>query len=95
MTTPDRLLARLVRHGGGSLLNRVVDRVLPDTPGEEKAKRSLMAGVAGAVAMRLATRSVPGAIVVTAGLVAKKLYDRRRAAKAPRSAAGQNDQPNT
>lgn len=91
MTSPDRLLARLARHGGGTLLNRVVDKVLPDTPSEEKAKRNLLAGIAGAVAMRVATRSVPGAIVVTSGLVAKKLYDRRKARKA--KPAGQNPSP--
>lgn len=95
MTTPDRLLAHLVRRSGGTLLNRMVDRVLPDSPAEEKAKRSLLAGVAGAVAMRVATRSVPGAIVVTSGLLAKKLYDRRQARKGNPGSAGQNAQPNT
>lgn len=79
MTSPDRLLARLVRQGGGRLLNRAIDRVLPDTPAETAAKRNIFAGIVGAVAMRVATRSVPGAIVVTSGLVAKKLYDRRKA----------------
>ncbi len=88
MTSPDRILARLARHGGGTLLNRVVDKVLPDTPSEEKVKRNIFAGIAGAVAMRVATRSVPGAIVVTSGLVAKKLYDRRKARKG--KATGQN-----
>ena len=90
MPSPDRLLARLVRHGGGRLLNSAVDRVLPDHPAETKAKRNIVAGVAGALAMRLATRSVPGAIVVTSGLIAKKLYERRKAKR-----AGQNTPPNT
>jgi hypothetical protein len=82
MTTPDRLLARLVRQGGGRLLNRAVAKALPDQPAAEGAKRNLFAGLAGAVAMRVATRSVPGAIVVTSGLIAKKLYDRRQAKRA-------------
>ncbi len=93
MTSPDRLLARLVRQGGGTLLNRVVDKVLPDTPSEEKAKRNLFAGIAGAVAMRVATRSVPGALVVTSGLVAKKLYDRRKAKQGKAKPTGQNPAP--
>jgi len=98
MTTPNRLLARLVRHNGSQLLNRAIDRVLPDGPTEEKAKRSLLAGIAGAVAMRVATRSVPGAIVVTSGLLAKKLYDRRKAGKGTAGtgktgATGQNTAP--
>ena len=93
MTSPDRLLARLARQGGGRLLNRAIDKVLPDTPGEETAKRNIFAGIAGAVAMRVATRSVPGAIVVTSGLVAKKLYDRRKAKKGQAKATGQNPKP--
>lgn len=93
MTSPDRLLARLVRQGGGTLLNRVVDKVLPDTPSQEKTKRNLFAGIAGAVAMRVATRSVPGALVVTSGLVAKKLYDRRKAKQGKAKPTGQNPTP--
>jgi len=93
MTSPDRLLARLARQGGGRLLNRAIDKVLPDKSGEETAKRNIFAGIAGAVAMRVATRSVPGAIVVTSGLVAKKLYDRRKARKGQAKATGQNPKP--
>ena len=45
------------------------------------------------MAMRVATRSVPGAIVVTSGLLAKKLYDRRKARKGKAAATGQNTAP--
>ncbi|MDT9014069.1 hypothetical protein RQP55_11615 [Novosphingobium sp. APW14] len=93
MTSPDRLLARLARQGGGRLLNSAIDKILPDTPGEGKAKRNLFAGLAGAMAMRVATRSVPGAIVVTSGLMAKKLYDRRKVRKGKAAATGQNTAP--
>lgn len=93
MTSANRLLARLVRHNGGQLLNKAIDRVLPDSPSEEKAKRNLLAGIAGAVAMRVATRSVPGAIVVTSGLLAKKLYERRKASRDKAGTAGQNTAP--
>lgn len=92
MTSADRLLARLARQNGGRLLNSAIDNVLPDRPAEEKVKRNLFAGIAGAVAMRVATRSVPGAIVVTSGLLAKKLYDRRKARRKQNS-AGQNTPP--
>ena len=100
MSAPDRLLAQLVRHSGGRLLNTAIDRVLPDKPAEEKAKRNLFAGIAGVVAMKVATRSVPGAIVVTSGLLAKKLYDRRKARKSSSlagkgGATGQNSPSNT
>ena len=93
MTSSDRLLARLARQNGGRLLNRAIDKVLPDTPAEGKAKRNLFAGIAGAMAMRVATRSVPGAIVVTSGLLAKKLYDRRKARKGKAAVTGQNTAP--
>ena len=40
------------------------------------------------MALRVATKSVPGAIVVGSGLIAKKLYDRRKAAKTAKSGTG-------
>ena len=95
MISPDRLLARLVRHGGGRLLHRAIDRALPAAPSQEKVKRNLLAGIAGAVAMRVATRSVPGAIIVTSGIVAKKLFERRKARRDKAAATGQNTTPNT
>lgn len=66
----NRILAEIARRGGGKLLNRV----LPATGG----KTSLLGGIAGTMAVRIATRSVPGAIVVGGALLAKKLHDRRR-----------------
>lgn len=89
MTLPDRLLARLARQGGGRLLNTAIAKALPDTPEPAGQKRNLLSGIAGAVAMRVATRSVPGAIVVTSGLIAKKLYDRRKARKGAAQAQAQ------
>jgi hypothetical protein len=91
MSLPDRLLARLARQGGSRLLNTAITKALPDKPDPADAKRNIFAGIAGAIAMRVATRSVPGAIVVTSGLVAKTLYDRRKAKRA----AGQKGPSNT
>jgi hypothetical protein len=45
---------------------------------EAKPKPSLTRGLAGTAIARIATRSVPGAIVVGGGILAKALYDRRR-----------------
>jgi len=39
----------------------------------------------------VATRSVPGAILVGGAVIAKKLYDRRHAGKAPRGSAPKKD----
>lgn len=84
----DRILSRLVRQGGGKLLNLAVDRALPvGTP----AKSSLLSGIAGAALIRVATRSVPGAIVVGGGLLAKRLYDKRREKKVGKAPVTQGD----
>lgn len=70
------ILARIARQNGGKLLNTAIDRLLP---GDTKAgKPSLVGGIVGAVAVRVATRSVPGAIVVGGAVIAKRLYDKRR-----------------
>lgn len=82
----NRILAGIVRQGGGRLLNTAIAKVLPDEPVKAGKRGNLLTGIAGAVAMRVATRSVPGAIVVGSGLIAKKLYDRRRAVKADNAA---------
>ncbi len=87
---PNRLIARLARHGGDKLLDQAVDRLFPDSPkvegggveGARPARRSLTKTIAGAALIRVATRSVPGAIIVGGGIIAKTLYDRRRAQKA-------------
>jgi hypothetical protein len=73
----ERILAVLARKGGGRLLNRAIDRAIPDPlPG---ARKTLVGGAIGAVATRIALRSVPGAIVVGGAALAKLLHDRRKA----------------
>lgn len=81
MTGPDRILATLARKGGSRLLDAAVKRALPDKPEPQPRNRNLLRGAVGAVALRVATSSVPGAIVVVSGALAKKLYDRRRERK--------------
>lgn len=88
MTLPDRLLARLARQGGSRLLDAAIAKALPDRPTPGRRKGNLLSELAGIVAMRVATRSVPGAIIVTSGLVAKTLHDRRKARKAGKSGSG-------
>jgi hypothetical protein len=73
---PQSLLAKIARIGGNRLLNQAVDRIDSATP---TAKPSLTGTLAGAALVRIASRSVPGAIVVTGGLIAKTLHDRRKA----------------
>jgi hypothetical protein len=81
MAIASRLLARLVRTTGGKLLDRATTRLIAPVADAAKAKRSIRSALTGAAITRIATRSVPGALVVGGGLLAKSLYDRRRKRK--------------
>lgn len=87
-----RLLASIVRKGGGKLLGLGLARVFPPSaPVLAKAaepKRSLTKAAAGAVLTRIATRSVPGAIVVGGAVLARTLYNRRRQRRGTRGKDG-------
>ena len=79
------LLADIALRGGGALLKRAVETGLlgATATGKRKAKavvkgRSLGQSLIGTVIARVATRSVPGALLVGGGLLAKTLYDRKR-----------------
>ena len=73
------LLGRIARQNGGRVLDETIGRLIPDSV---PAKSGILGKVAGAALVRIATRSVPGAIVVTGGLLAKALHDKRKARKA-------------
>ena len=87
------ILADIALRTGGALLRRGVEKGLIGSKlGSKKAGRlikgrSMMQTLVGTAIARVATRSVPGAIVVGGGLLAKTLYDRRRSRKA--EAAGE------
>ena len=87
------IMARLVREAGGKLLDLAASRlespVAPVAGAVVGKKASLTRKVAGAALMKVATRSVPGAIVVGGAVLAKTLYDRRHARKdgAPKNGA--------
>lgn len=77
------LIADIALRGGNKLLRHTVDRVVGTSGGAAagssgRRKRSLVGRLIGAAAVRLAIRSVPGAIMVGGGLLAKTLYDRKR-----------------
>lgn len=77
---PSRIIATIARKSGGKLLNQAIGRIVPAA--SNNSKGGLLRGIAGAAAVRIATRSVPGALAVGGALLAKTLYDRRRAAQA-------------
>ncbi|MFM5884766.1 MAG: hypothetical protein ACKOQ3_05485 [Novosphingobium sp.] len=64
------------------MLDTAVNRILPSGAGASPARGSLLGRLAAAVAVRVATRSVPGALVIGGGLLAKTLFDRRRGKRA-------------
>jgi hypothetical protein len=85
------ILADIALRTGGALLRRSVEKGLISSKlGSKKAGRvikgrSMMQTLVGTAIARVATRSVPGAIVVGGGLLAKTLYDRKRSRKAEAS----------
>jgi hypothetical protein len=88
------ILAGVAMRTGSSLLKRSVDRGILGAAPEAlkvaakaagakaakaaKPKRSLGARLLTAAATRIATRSVPGAIIVGGALLAKTLHERRK-----------------
>jgi len=77
------LIADLALRGGGQLLRHAVERgLLGKSYSPDKAKnlikgRSMGQTLVGTAIARIATRSVPGALLVGGGLLAKTLYDRK------------------
>ena len=82
------VIADIALRGGGRLLRHVVERTLLKTkysPGTAKGivkGRGMAEALIGTAVARIATRSVPGAILVGGGLLAKALYDRRKGEEA-------------
>ena len=82
----NRLLADLARKGGTKLLDVAIDTLFPvDAEKAAPARKTMLSVVAGTVALRLATRSVPGAILVGGALIAKRAYDKRHSAAEKKS----------
>lgn len=85
------LLADIALRGGGQLLRHAVERTLlgvrysPDKARDIVKGRSMAQTLIGTALARVATRSVPGAILIGGGLLAKTLYDRSRNARAAKA----------
>ncbi|MEO6718084.1 MAG: hypothetical protein ABIM50_12660 [Novosphingobium sp.] len=90
------VIADIALRSGGQLLRHAVERTLlglryPQGTAKRIVKgRSMTTTLLGTAAARIAMRSVPGALLVGGGLLAKTLFDRRqsrRKAKAEGEAA--------
>lgn len=85
------ILADLALRGGGQLLRHAVERTLLGAKYSRNEAKNLVKGrtmaqtLVGTAIVRIATRSVPGAIMVGGGLLAKTLYDRRKGKAAARA----------
>lgn len=78
----ERILAAIARKGGGRLLNLAIARTLPEPEPVKGKRKTMLGGIAGAIATRVALRSVPGAIVVGGAALAKTMHDRKKARRA-------------
>jgi len=87
------VLADIALRGGGQLLRHAVERgLLGKAVGAARAKnlikgRSMGQTLIGTAIARIATRSVPGALIVGGGLLAKTLYDRKHAKDSAKAGA--------
>ena len=66
------------------ILKTIAGAVVGEAVGRKRGSGLLGAGI-GVVATRLATRSIPGALLVGGALLAKTLYDRRKTSKLPKA----------
>tara|TARA_B100000678_G_scaffold274279_1_gene265270 strand:- start:246 stop:650 length:405 start_codon:yes stop_codon:yes gene_type:complete len=82
------IMANAIVRTGAILLRRTVDKRMlrnrygKDTADAAVANQGLVSTVASFLMAKMATRSSTGAIVVTSGMLAKTLYDRRQSRKA-------------
>ena len=78
----DPLLAKYLRENGHKLIEKAVDKVVVQgktadaTKGQQRI--SLPRKLVGAAMLRIASRSVPGALVVGGVLLAKHLHDKKK-----------------
>lgn len=78
----NRIIASVVRQGVGKLLDVALAKALPvDAENAPSAKKTLLGKLGGSLAVRIATRSVPAAIVLGGAMLAKRRYDQRHGAK--------------
>lgn len=78
------ILADIAIRGGGRLLRHAVERTLLGVKYPDQKARDIVEGrgmvqtLVGTAAARMATGSIPGALIVGGGLLAKTLYDRSK-----------------
>jgi len=93
------VMADIAMRAGSSILRNVVEKSFlsgrygKDTASDIVNNKTLGQTVASVVLAKMATRSVPGAVIIGSGVVVKTLFDRsqkRRKAKKAADTAGQD-----
>jgi hypothetical protein len=85
------LISDIAMRGGGALMRHLAERAVLGAKYDPKTAKGVVAGrsmkqtLIGTALARLATRSVPGALVVGGGLLAKTLYDHGKGKRAARA----------
>ena len=64
------------------MLKSIAGAVIGEVIGRKRGNGLLGAGI-GLVATRIATRSIPGLLLVSGAIAAKTIYDKRRERKTP------------
>lgn len=91
------IITDIVLRGGGRLVRTVLEKNLlgakypPEKASALVSGRSMAQTLIGTAVARVATKSVPGALLVGGGLLAKTLYDRRKGAEAREKGEAQID----
>ncbi len=82
------IIADIALRGGGRLLRQVVERTLLGVKYTPEKARDIVKGrgmaqtLVGTAVARVATRSLPGALLIGGGLIAKTLYDHSKKRRA-------------
>lgn len=84
-----RRAAGKLREGHSQLTSKAIETVLMEGKSGGQKRLSLPRKLVGLALMRVATRSVPGAILVGGALLAKHLHDKKKAHDA--QASGESD----
>lgn len=74
-------LSSLIRQNGQSVVRKAIDTIIVQDKAGDQQRISLPRKLAGFALTKLATRSVPGAILVGGVLLAKHLHDRKQERK--------------
>ena len=89
----DKLLANILSRRGSVLVDNAVRTLIQPVPGAAPRRRGITARLIETILLRVATKSVPGAILIGGGLLARYLHERKQArdaAKGPKPQYGRD-----